>query len=92
MFVMLLVFSFFYRQERLFVAFGFPPAEHPVCIGLLLVFQYVLGPYQELLTLGIVVLSRRFEFAADRFAARLGYAGKLQSGLIKLVFDFKLIF
>jgi STE24 endopeptidase len=30
------------------------------------------------------VLSRRFEFQADRFAKTLGYAAPLRTGLIKL--------
>jgi STE24 endopeptidase len=82
---MLFVFSYFYRQNTLFEAFGFPSTQQPVIIGFILVGQYVLSPYNELLSVAMSFLSRHFEFNADKFAAKLGFTNHLQSGLIKLV-------
>uniref|UniRef100_A0A914WU43 CAAX prenyl protease n=2 Tax=Plectus sambesii TaxID=2011161 RepID=A0A914WU43_9BILA len=79
---MLFVFGYFYQQKNLYVAFGFD--TQPTIIGLLIVFQFVLSPYNEVLNFLMTLMTRRCEFAADRFSANLGYARLMQTALIKL--------
>ncbi|KAF7630843.1 CAAX prenyl protease [Meloidogyne graminicola] len=83
--ILLFVFAFFYRQPGLYLAFGFPASAYqPVLIGILLVSQFVLAPYNEILSVAISFVTRRFEFGADAFAARLGFTSQLCTGLVKL--------
>ncbi|XP_075910599.1 CAAX prenyl protease 1 homolog [Petromyzon marinus] len=85
----LLCFSLFAAligRPELFAAFGFHD-ERPTLIGLIIIFQFVFSPYNELLSVVLTVLSRRFEFAADEFAASLGRAAALRSALVKLSSD-----
>ena len=49
-----------------------------------LVFSILYSPFSLLLDLGTNVLSRKFEYPADAFAAKYGYAPQLESGLKKL--------
>jgi len=80
--LLLAVFAYFYRQETLYAAFGF--SSQPIVIGLLLVFQFVTAPYNELVAVGMSFISRWAEFSADRFSAELGYSNLMCSALIKL--------
>lgn len=86
LFLCFLVFALLYKNEHLFAAFGFYNSK-PIFIGLLIIFQYIFSPYNELLTFCLTVLSRRFEFQADAFAKSLGRAEPLKSALIKLNID-----
>ncbi|KAE9420550.1 hypothetical protein Angca_003896, partial [Angiostrongylus cantonensis] len=81
-FVMLSVFAYFYRWDLLYEAFGF--STTPTIIGLILVFQYVLGLYNEITEVLMSIHSRRCEFDADKFATKLGYGDRLISALTKL--------
>lgn len=59
--ILLFVFAFFYRQPGLYLAFGFPASAYqPVLIGILLVSQFVLAPYNEILSVAISFVTRRF--------------------------------
>ena len=49
-----------------------------------LVFSILYSPFSLILDLGTNVLSRKFEYQADAFAAKYGYAPQLESGLKKL--------
>jgi len=49
-----------------------------------LIFQLIWSPIDHILNFLMHVLSRKFEFEADAFAKKLGYAAQLRSGLIKL--------
>jgi STE24 endopeptidase len=96
MLLMLACFSYFYQQENLYTAFGFN--TQPTLIGLMIVFTYIMSPYNEvscvcihyrqhsfqLLSFMMTLMSRRMEFSADRFSTDLGYGSLLSSGLIKL--------
>jgi len=64
-------------------AFGFTDSQ-PALIGLMIVMQYITAPYSALVGFLMSVLSRRFEFQADAFAAGLGKAKDLKSALVKL--------
>lgn len=50
-------------------SFGFAPGVRPEFVGMVL-FQMMVGPLDEVINFGLHVLSRTFEFQADRFAVR----------------------
>uniref|UniRef100_A0A914DEW3 CAAX prenyl protease n=1 Tax=Acrobeloides nanus TaxID=290746 RepID=A0A914DEW3_9BILA len=79
---LLYIFAYFYRQKSLYLAFGFN--TQPTLIGLVIVFQMITAPYNELVSFLATIMSRKMEFAADRFSAELGYAKLLCSALVKL--------
>jgi len=82
LFLVLVVFSYFYKNIAVYQAFGFD--SQPVLVGLILILQYILAPYNEVMSLAMSFLSRYMEFSADKFSAELGYASLLISGLVKL--------
>lgn len=67
----------------LYEAFGFVPGERPALAALVL-FQLMTGPLDELLSLGANVVSRAFEFQADRFGVGLGHGEELRAALVTL--------
>ncbi|CAI0470257.1 unnamed protein product [Linum tenue] len=69
------------NSTDLFRSFGFD--SQPVLIGLM-IFQHIIIPVQHLVSFGLNLISRSFEFQADAFAKKLGYAGPLRAGLVKL--------
>lgn len=85
------LYGFALRFEPLFRAFGFATSgagsdsRLPTLIGLLLA-SYICSPLSHVLGFAFNALSRRFEFQADEFAARLrpNFAPSLRAGLIKL--------
>ncbi|THG14115.1 hypothetical protein TEA_028751 [Camellia sinensis var. sinensis] len=46
--------------------------------------QHTVIPLQHLVSFGLNLVSRSFEFQADAFAKKLGYASPLRAGLVKL--------
>ena len=86
MLLMLIGFAYFYKQQSLYDAFGFHSAQ-PTFIGLLIVFQFIFAPYNELIGTMMTVWTRSKEFAADAFSARLGYDDLLCAALTKLQKD-----
>lgn len=83
LFLCFFLFALLVEQKVLFDAFGFYDSQ-PTLIALVIIFQFVFSPYNELLSFCMTVLSRRFEFQADAFAKSLRKAEKLRSALIKL--------
>ncbi|KAK4883589.1 hypothetical protein RN001_006908 [Aquatica leii] len=79
-----IVFAFMFRYPPIYQAVGFPPNLQPVLVGLLVVMQYIMMPYNALLSFLLTCLSRYFEFQADTFAKNLGKAEPLQSALVQL--------
>ncbi|XP_048469036.1 CAAX prenyl protease 1 homolog isoform X1 [Rhincodon typus] len=77
------LFAVLMDRKELFSAFGFYDTQ-PTLIGLMIIFQFIFSPYNEVLSFSLTVLSRRFEFQADAFAKDLGKATDLYSALIKL--------
>ncbi|KAL1546443.1 CAAX prenyl protease 1 [Salvia divinorum] len=69
------------NSKDLFQSFGFD--TQPVLIGLI-IFQHTVIPLQHIVSLLLNLVSRAFEFQADAFAKKLGYAIPLRAGLIKL--------
>ncbi|KAH0465831.1 hypothetical protein IEQ34_005934 [Dendrobium chrysotoxum] len=69
------------NSKDLFQSFGFD--TQPVLIGLL-IFQHTVIPIQHIVSFGLNLVSRAFEFQADAFAKKLGYGKLLRAGLIKL--------
>jgi len=83
-FLMFAFFGYLYKQQILYTAFGFA-SEQPVLIGMMIILQFITGPYNAILDFAMTALSRRFEFQADDFAVKLfKRSDKLQSALIKL--------
>ncbi|KAK7152963.1 hypothetical protein R3I93_011012 [Phoxinus phoxinus] len=82
-FLCFFLFAVLIGQKELFMAFGFHDIQ-PTLIGLMIIFQFIFSPYNELLSFCLTVLSRRFEFQADAFASSMGRSSELYSALIKL--------
>ncbi|CAH9097118.1 unnamed protein product [Cuscuta europaea] len=69
------------NSKDMFQSFGFD--TQPVLIGLL-IFQHTVIPLQHLVSFGLNLVSRAFEFQADAFAKELGYGLPLRAALVKL--------
>ncbi|BFZ09759.1 hypothetical protein BsWGS_12798 [Bradybaena similaris] len=82
LFLCFLVFALLMKKTILYAAFGFD--TQPTLIGLIIIFQFIFAPYNEVLSFMITHISRKFEFQADEFANKLKYGNLLQSALIKL--------
>lgn len=77
------VFGLLVHEQHLYDAFGFTGIR-PVYIGLIIIFQFIFAPYNELLSFVMTCISRRFEFQADEFGVGLGKGKLLVSALLKL--------
>ncbi|KAL3517197.1 hypothetical protein ACH5RR_024099 [Cinchona calisaya] len=69
------------NSKDLFQSFGFD--TQPVLIGFI-IFQHTVIPLQHLVSFGLNLVSRSFEFQADAFARKFGYSSALRAGLVKL--------
>ncbi|XP_020094591.1 CAAX prenyl protease 1 homolog [Ananas comosus] len=69
------------NSKDLFRSFGFD--TQPVLIGLI-IFQHTVIPVQHLVSFGLNLVSRAFEFQADAFAKKLGYSAPLRAALVTL--------
>ncbi|XP_001360795.1 CAAX prenyl protease 1 homolog [Drosophila pseudoobscura] len=87
LFLMFLVFGYLFKYAPFYVAMGFEPGTRPILVGLLVVFTYVLAPYNAIINFAMTILSRLFEYQADEFAFKLGFAEQLGRALIKLNLD-----
>ncbi|EME39248.1 hypothetical protein DOTSEDRAFT_75093 [Dothistroma septosporum NZE10] len=76
------LFGVFINNGSLYQAFGFL-RERPIIIGFIL-FNDVLSPTDSVVKLGMNIMTRKFEFEADAFGKKLGYAKDLAASLIKL--------
>lgn len=76
------LFSVFINNKSLYQSFGFH-REFPIIIGFIL-FSDALAPMDTVIKLLMNILSRRYEFQADKFAQNLGYSTELAGSLIKL--------
>lgn len=77
-------FGFLFKYSMLYTSLGFPAGQEPIIIGLIVVLQMILAPYNSILSFFATALSRKFEFEADNFAVSLNYPDELRSALIKL--------
>lgn len=77
-------FGFLFKYSMLYTSLGFPAGQEPILIGLMVVLQMILAPYNSILSFFATVLSRKFEFEADNFAVSLSFSNELRSALIKL--------
>eukprot|EP01053_Blabericola_migrator_P005014 Blabericola_migrator_1__5013@NODE_25_length_21156_cov_56_925364_g22_i0_p3_GENE_NODE_25_length_21156_cov_56_925364_g22_i0NODE_25_length_21156_cov_56_925364_g22_i0_p3_ORF_typecomplete_len435_score65_13Peptidase_M48_N/PF16491_5/1_3e53Peptidase_M48_N/PF16491_5/2_2e03Peptidase_M48/PF01435_18/4e45Peptidase_M56/PF05569_11/2_9e02Peptidase_M56/PF05569_11/2_7e12Peptidase_M56/PF05569_11/84Peptidase_U49/PF10463_9/0_036Peptidase_M78/PF06114_13/0_056PHO4/PF01384_20/1_2e03PHO4/PF01384_20/0_086PHO4/PF01384_20/2 len=78
-----------FRHEA-FEDFGFGETR-AVVIGLM-IFGFVASPVGQIFSWIMNVVSRMFEFQADRFASSLGYTTDLRSALVKLGLKSRVIF
>ncbi|KAL3276671.1 hypothetical protein HHI36_012041 [Cryptolaemus montrouzieri] len=83
LFLLFYIFAFMFKYPPLYKALGFTKSK-PILVGLLGVLQYVMMPYNTLISFLLTYLSRKFEFQADEFAMKLGKAQPLQRALIQL--------
>lgn len=84
LFACLAVFGALMNQGPVFEAFGFGTEMQPIIIRLVIIFQFVFQPYNEVLSFLLTQLTRRFEFQADRFAQELNRTEPLMSALMKI--------
>ncbi|XP_077976932.1 CAAX prenyl protease 1 homolog [Glandiceps talaboti] len=82
-FLCFFLFALLIVRTELFEAFGFADSQ-PTLIGLMIIFQFIFSPYNELLSFLMTMLSRSFEFQADNFAKLMRKGDALRSALIKL--------
>ncbi|XP_023159906.2 CAAX prenyl protease 1 homolog [Drosophila hydei] len=87
LFLMFLVFGYLFKYAPFYEALGFEPGTRPILVGLLIVFTYVMAPYNAIINFAMTLLSRRFEYQADEFAHNLGFEKQLSRALIKLNLD-----
>nr|CAB3267956.1 CAAX prenyl protease 1 homolog [Phallusia mammillata] len=86
-----ILFSFFLfgklmNQSILFSAFGFVDVQ-PTLIKLLIVFSYIFSPINEVESVLVNLMTRRFEYQADEFSVGLGKRDNLKMALLKLFKD-----
>ncbi|KTW27106.1 hypothetical protein T552_04168 [Pneumocystis carinii B80] len=81
-FFIFMLFSIFIQNTSLYQSFGFH-SDKPILIGFVL-YSDILTPVNGLLTFFMNIYSRKNEFEADAFAAKLNYKKELSSALIKL--------
>jgi len=79
--ILFFAFGYILQSDALAQAVG---GEHASFHLNALVFSILYSPFSLILDLGTNVLSRKFEYQADAFAAKYGYAPQLESGLKKL--------
>ncbi|CAG9766508.1 unnamed protein product [Ceutorhynchus assimilis] len=83
LFLLFTVFGTIFKYPKLYTALGFYNTQ-PVLVGLFVVLQYVMMPYNTILSFLMTILSRQFEFEADDFAVQLNKGVALESALLKL--------
>lgn len=83
LFLLFYIFAFMFKYPPLYTALGFLN-QQPVLVGLLAVLQFIMLPYNTLVSFLMTCLSRKFEFQADEFAVKLGKAEHLEKALVQL--------
>jgi len=83
-FISFFLFGQILNWDYMYHSFGFD--SKPTIIGLIIFFQFVMSPFDHLLSFFMNILSRKFEFQADEFGTKLGegFGAALKSGLIKI--------
>lgn len=87
LFIIFMLFSYLFKFDALYQAVGFTNGKQPIIVGFLVVIMYVLAPFNTVVSFGMTLLSRKFEYQADAFAKQLGFATDLCKSLIKLHID-----
>ena len=87
LFLIFIVFSYLFTLSPLYEAVGFHDGTKPILVGFLVIVMYVLAPYNFVISYVMTILSRKFEYEADKFALDLGYSKDLGNALIKLHID-----
>eukprot|EP01025_Chloroclados_australasicus_P060823 TRINITY_DN7869_c0_g1_i1.p4 TRINITY_DN7869_c0_g1~~TRINITY_DN7869_c0_g1_i1.p4 ORF type:complete len:174 (+),score=23.36 TRINITY_DN7869_c0_g1_i1:116-637(+) len=77
------LFALLRSSEALYSSFGFDGVLKPAFISLVL-FQMISSPMDAVLMYGQNIISRRFEFQADRFAVDLNKTEDLKTALITI--------
>lgn len=85
--VMLILFTITFSHGPIYEAVGFAPGVQPIIVGFFIIFGFVLTPYLTMANFVMLSLGRCYEYQADKFAFRLGYARELRTALLKLYAD-----
>ncbi|XP_064538283.1 CAAX prenyl protease 1 homolog isoform X1 [Drosophila montana] len=83
----MVLFGLLFHCPQLYQAVGFVPGLCPIIVGFIIVLRFAMTPYLTLANFLMLWNLRRFEYAADRFAHRLGYSMQLRLALIKIYAD-----
>ncbi|EDV98150.1 CAAX prenyl protease 1 homolog [Drosophila grimshawi] len=81
------IFGLLFHCPQLYEAVGFASGLCPIIVGFIVVLRFAMTPYLTLANFLMLWNLRRFEYAADRFAHRLGYSLLLRSALVKIYAD-----
>jgi STE24 endopeptidase len=81
LFAAFFIVNLLYRWQPLFAAFGFSAVSYA---GIFVILSFCSGPFTFFLTPLFTSVSRRHEYAADRYAAAAGYGEALASALLRL--------
>lgn len=79
--IFLMIFGKMYRNLCFFSNLGLPFGSRPVLIGMIISKSLICGNINTTFLLN--ALSRKMEYEADRFAAKVGYGSLLKSALVK---------
>lgn len=82
--LLFIAFGFLFKYPLLYTMLGFGPGHQPIIIGLIVILQLVLAPYNAILSFFTTILARKYEYEADDFAVSLNFPSELLSALIKL--------
>eukprot|EP00117_Sycon_ciliatum_P021374 scpid53651/ scgid18757/ CAAX prenyl protease 1 homolog; Farnesylated proteins-converting enzyme 1; Prenyl protein-specific endoprotease 1; Zinc metalloproteinase Ste24 homolog len=83
LFLCFFIFGLLVHQQYLYSSFGFPDSR-PTLIGMVIIFQYIFSPYNEVMGFIMTQICRRFEFQADEFAAKRNRSKELGEALVQL--------
>ena len=82
------LFSTLLTNEHFFACFGFIDNQ-PVIVGIIIIFGFIFAPLDLILSFGMNLLIRNFEYSADLFTTKMNMNQFLISSLIKLTRDNK---
>ncbi|KAH8290583.1 hypothetical protein KR054_004218 [Drosophila jambulina] len=85
--ITMILFGLFFHCPQLYRAVGFKAGLCPIIVGFIIVLRFALTPYLTLANVLMLWNLRRFEYAADRFAHRMGYSMQLRMALVKIYAD-----
>ncbi|KMY94420.1 CAAX prenyl protease 1 homolog [Drosophila simulans] len=86
-FITMGLFGLFFHSPQLYMAVGFKAGVMPIIVGFIIVLKFALTPYLTLANVLMLWNLRRFEYAADKFAHRMGYSIQLRMALVKIYAD-----
>lgn len=83
----LMIFCLTMKHGPVYEAVGFEKSLTPIIPGFIIIFGFLMTPYFVISNLLMLLMTRYFEYQADKFAFKLGYASELRQALVKLYAD-----